>query len=105
MMWWDDGGASTASWIVMSVSMIIFWGGLIALVVWLVHGVGRGSTSSLPTPPVPPPSDANEVLAQRFARGAINDEEFLHRRAVLRSVAGGIPSGAAPSEWSAEERS
>lgn len=79
---WDGWGPSGwAGWLFMSVMMIVFWGGLIALVVWAVRsfagptGVERRRQ---------PPSDALGILEQRFARGEIDQEEFERRRAVLR---------------------
>jgi putative membrane protein len=85
MMWWDDGGGSAAMWIMMSIGMVVVWGGLIALVAWLVHISRSGGVTSPPAPPAPRAMDADEVLAERFARGEIEEEEFTHRRAVLHS--------------------
>lgn len=83
MMWNGDWGVG--SWIAMSLMMIVFWGGLIALVVWLV----RSSHSERPadranTDRAQNPIDrGEEVLAERFARGEIDEEEFTHRRELL----------------------
>ena len=62
----------------MSVMMLVFWGGLIALVVWALR-VTRGPAQTSE----PPAPTAHELLAQRFARGEIDDEEFDRRRRAL----------------------
>ena len=65
----------------MSLMMIVFWGGLIALVVWAVRSFGNpaGTERRRESPP-----DALAILEERFARGEIDQEEFERRRAVLR---------------------
>jgi putative membrane protein len=81
MMWWDDGGWGAGGWILMSLMMVAFWGGLIALVVWLVQSVRSDSN---PRQPAGFPTDrAEEVLAERFARGEIDEDEFQRRRGLL----------------------
>jgi putative membrane protein len=55
--------------------MIVFWGGLIALVVWLViklfPGV-RGQTNS----PSGNEMNARDIIDQRYARGELSREEY-----------------------------
>ncbi len=66
MYWW--GGSS---WAAMTVSMIVFWAVLIALVVWAVRQFRtRGA-------------DARSILEERFARGEIDQEGFDRRKAAL----------------------
>lgn len=84
MMWWNDGSWGAGDWLAMSFMMVVFWGLLIALVVWLVRGnrPDRGAER--------PASDtaqrADEVLAELFARGEIDEDEFTMRRQVLHST-------------------
>jgi len=82
MMGWDDGWG-TGVWLAMSlmmVTMVAFWAGLIAFVAWLV----RGSRYEGPRESPGDPADrADELLAQRFARGEIDEEEFVRRRELL----------------------
>lgn len=77
---WHDGDWGTGAWLAMSLMMLLFLGGLIALVVWLARiGAGRNprvDETSLPATP-------DEVLAERFARGEIDEDEFTRRRQVL----------------------
>lgn len=64
-------------------AMLVFWGGLIVLIVLAVrwfggrpgHHEGAGPPHKL-TP--------LEILEERFARGEIDEEEYQHRRRVLR---------------------
>ncbi len=85
MMWWDDGGGGSSSWIMMSLMMVVSWGGLIALGLWLVHSLRSDGNPTSTAPPAPRERSTDEVLAERFARGEIEEEEFSRRRAVLRS--------------------
>lgn len=74
MMWGDGWG-----WIGGGLMMLIFWGGLIAVIVFLVRGAGRSSQGGA----TPRPRDARDMLAERFARGEISGEEFEQRKRVL----------------------
>lgn len=84
MMGWDDGWGA-GSWLgmsLMTVMMVAIWGGIIALVVWLVRSAAPRQASPQ-SPPVGPMDRADEVLAERFARGEIDEEEFTRRRELL----------------------
>ena len=83
-------------WMAGGLMMLIFWGGLVVLVIFLVRGFSarsaqRGGKRSAP--------DALGILAERFAMGEISEEEFDQRRRVLEhgsSVDGHVRSGSAP---------
>jgi putative membrane protein len=79
MMWWGWGDGGWVSWLVMTLMMLVFWGGIIALVVWAIRGFGRPSERR---------SDAESILEERFARGEIEAEELESRRKVLRESGG-----------------
>lgn len=66
---WNAG----ASWW-MTIAMVVFWG----LVAWVVVTLARrpGSDGGSRT--------AEDVLAERYARGEIDDEEYHRRLAALR---------------------
>ena len=64
--------------------MVVFWGGLVALVVFLVRGSGASRSEGEEKRSR---SDAREILAERFARGEISEEEFEQRRRVLEREA------------------
>ncbi|HZD68872.1 MAG TPA: SHOCT domain-containing protein [Actinomycetes bacterium] len=67
----------------MTLTMLVFWGGLIALAVWAFRSFGRPPGPDRPTGP---PVDALAILEARFARGEIDQEEFERRRDVLRGA-------------------
>jgi putative membrane protein len=68
----------------MALMMLVFWGLLAALVVWIVRRSTGGQRASggcdrtLPSP--------DGVLADRFARGEIDEAEFVSRRAALHGA-------------------
>jgi putative membrane protein len=71
-------------WIWGGLMMLIFWGGLVALVVFLVRGFAAGPSRGQQTRSEP---DAREILAERFARGELSEDEFEQRRRVLERQA------------------
>ncbi|WBP91454.1 SHOCT domain-containing protein [Kitasatospora cathayae] len=88
MMWY--GGSGWGGWLVMGVFMVLFWAVLIAGVIALVHYLTSAHRDRQPGPP-PPPGEpgrssrqAEDVLAERFARGEIDDDEYKRRLALLR---------------------
>jgi putative membrane protein len=79
MMNWDSGWG-VGGWLAMSLMMFVVWGLPIALVVWAVRSSFHRDRPSETTTPRP---DAEQVLAERYARGEIDESEFAHRREVL----------------------
>lgn len=75
MMWGDGWG-----WLGGGLMMLVFWGALVALVVFLVRGFGARPPHE---PDIGGRPTAEEILAERFARGEISEEEFEQRRSVL----------------------
>lgn len=65
----------------MGLMMLLFWGGLIALVVWAVLSTqahrGGGTYDRQ--------SKAMHILEERFARGELDQEEFEQRKRALES--------------------
>jgi putative membrane protein len=57
--------------------MMVFWAGLIALVVWAVTGVTTGHQNA---------KRPEDIMAERFARGEIERDEFQARRRELAST-------------------
>jgi putative membrane protein len=86
---WQDGmGNGNWGWIPMMIMMIAFWGGLIWIGVTLLK---RNHTPALTAPSVTPmatPSKptAQEILAERLARGEIEPDEYRQRVAALVEV-------------------
>ena len=89
MMWWSDGGWGSGWWLLMSVMMVVFWGGLIAVAVWAIRTFSPQKPR--PSTVVPPlaTDHAADVLAERFARGEIEEDEYARRRAVLHQTGSG----------------
>jgi len=83
VMWWN-GGAGWGGWLVMVLTMLAFWGLLLvaAVAIWRAgdRGAGRGADSSSPS------ATPERLLDERFARGEVDEEEYLRRREVLRSA-------------------
>ena len=78
MMWWSDHGWGW--WPLMPLVMLVFW----AAVIWLVVTVVRHA--STPTSPPHATADAEQTLAERYARGEIDEDEYRHRLDVLRQA-------------------
>ncbi|MEW2582931.1 SHOCT domain-containing protein [Streptomyces virginiae] len=75
----------------MSLTTLIVWALIVAAVVLVVRSFKREGTDS-PAAPAPRSSGGNEaerLLADRFARGEIDDEEFARRLEILRKHAPG----------------
>ncbi len=57
--------------------MLLFWVGIVVLIVWGVRQIGGSSTSN------DAGNRALEILEERFARGEIDADEFHRRRSEL----------------------
>lgn len=58
-------------------TMLLFWGGLIFLAVWLVRTIlSKNSTHNSSSMQKRDGSNAHEILAQRYARGEITREQY-----------------------------
>lgn len=55
--------------------MLVFWGGLIVLAVWLVRALFAGNHQSTKSSHGSA-SSARQILDQRYARGEINREQY-----------------------------
>lgn len=82
-MMWYDGDWGWGGWALMTVGMVLFWVVVITAVVLAVRYLAgpRGTAAS---PPGPTPTRAEDVLAERFARGEIDEDEYRQRIALLR---------------------
>ncbi|UQA94099.1 SHOCT domain-containing protein [Streptomyces halobius] len=93
---YDDHVIGGWGWFAMAISMLLF----LALIVTIVFLLWRAITRSGPggwTGPLRT-SGAEQLLAERYARGEIDEEEYQRRLATLRgSRPGGSPPGAAKS--------
>ena len=87
---WNDGHWGAGDWLAMTSLMVLFWGAVIVLVIWAVRRIaGRDSAEPGPEPRL----DARELLAERFARGEIDEDEFRRRGQALEDSRARHPSG------------
>jgi putative membrane protein len=72
-MWWYGNGMNAWSYTLMTVSMVLFWGLIIyGLTAWGRYPArGDRSGGARPT--------AEQLLAERFARGEIDEHEYYQR--------------------------
>ncbi|MFJ7591322.1 SHOCT domain-containing protein [Streptomyces sp. NPDC097617] len=79
-MFWYDHGMGGWGWVVMSFSMVLLVALAVAGVVLLLRSADRfpSGPAQLPTAP-----SAKQVLAERFARGEIDEEEYEQRLTAL----------------------
>jgi len=80
MMYGYGSGFGVGAWILMGLGMLLFWGVVVTFVILLVRRTRTGS--ALLADPAPR-STALDILAERFARGEIDEEEFASRRRAL----------------------
>jgi putative membrane protein len=83
MMWYGGNGWGWGGWILMTVGMVLFWALLITAVVLAVRYL-TGPRGSAAGPPGSWQPRAEDLLAERFARGEIDDDEYRQRLALLR---------------------
>jgi putative membrane protein len=72
------------SWLLGGLMMLLFWGGLILLVVLAVRAFTRSGNRSQ-NQIVTTPSNALEIVKNRYAQGEISKEEFESIRHDLES--------------------
>ncbi len=75
-------------WMVTMLGMVVFWGAVIALVVWLVRGDTGGRRNASSDAP-------EETLRQRLADRSISVEEYEQRRTALEGSAPAVGDQAA----------
>jgi putative membrane protein len=73
-MHWYYGGFGWGGWVVMTLSMVVFWG----LVVYAVVALTRGDRKP------DAPKDPLRILDERFARGEIDEEEYRRHHDTLQ---------------------
>lgn len=62
--------------------MVLFWGGIILLVVFAARWLGAGPADRTPSPPK---KSALDILGERFAQGDIDKVEYEERKRILSS--------------------
>lgn len=80
MMFWD-GNMGGWGYVFMVISFVLFWGAVIVAVVLLARALGPGNRGRNQGSG---PGQAEDLLAERFARGEIDENEYTARLDVLR---------------------
>lgn len=86
MMYWD-GNMGIWGYILMGVSFVLFWGAVITAIILAARAAGAGGRRY--EGGAPGASIAENLLAERFARGEIDENEYTARLTVLRRGRGG----------------
>lgn len=90
MMYWGNGG-----WGMMLTTVfanLLLWGLIITGIVLLVRSFGRPGSAATPgtaTPGTAARATPQALLAERYARGEIDDAEYVHRMQVINGPGGG----------------
>lgn len=91
-MYWYGHGMGGWGFGLMAFSFLLFWALVIVAIVLLVRYFGRAGRQGGSFPPPgsygPPGSTAEQLLAERFARGEIDEEEYQRRLNTLRASTG-----------------
>ncbi|MGW9030499.1 SHOCT domain-containing protein [Streptomyces sp. NPDC055722] len=89
-MMWYDGEWGWGGWFVMTAFMVLFWALVIAGIIALVRYLACAHHHQQSGPPLSPGERrwgnqrSEDLLAERFARGEIDDDEYKRRLALLR---------------------
>src|SRR5689334_17440802 len=84
VMWGYGAGWGWGAWLAMGVSMVVLWGLVVAGGIVLVRTLAGGRNQH-PSATRDALSEAERMLADRFVRGEIDEDEFRRRSAVLHS--------------------
>jgi len=82
MMFWYCPGMDMWGYVVMTASMVMFWGLVILAIVAAARQVTRSAPPSGDAGAARPA--AEQVLAERFARGDVDEPEYSRRLSALR---------------------
>jgi putative membrane protein len=88
-MHWDNDHMDGSWAVLMMLGMLIFWSVVVVAVIWAVHSAKSSnmpSAGSQTSRPGGRGGDAENILANRLARGEIDAEGYQSRLTVLRST-------------------
>ena len=88
MMFWTDHDPTGWGWTLMTISMLVFWGLLIAGGVLIYRAINQPADGAFASPQPSP----EQVLAERFARGEIDEQEYERRLAILDAARDKAPT-------------
>ena len=78
---WHDGGDAPAFWPVFPIAFGLFWLAVLGAAFYLI----RRRMNSGAAAAADPMAKARSVLAERFARGESDEDEYMRRAATLRN--------------------
>lgn len=78
MMWWQND-MGWGGWVVATLTMVAFW----SLVVFAVLAIFRGDRDH--SAQAPQERAPQQILAERFARGELDEAEYRARQQVLQT--------------------
>lgn len=84
MMWYWPHGLSWWGWLGMTAMMVIFWGLVILGLVALVRYYNPSGTRQ--TPYDQRSTTPESILAERFAGGEIDEQEYRRKREILQPI-------------------
>jgi putative membrane protein len=83
MMMWYGNGLSGWGYALMIIGMVIFWALIGAGIVALIRYSGKSGSAIPNTPPQQHGPSPQQILAERYARGEIDEEEYIRRTKTL----------------------
>ncbi len=85
---WNYGmhDGSSWGWIPMTIMMLLVWGGLIWLGVALLRRIGTHEHVAVTGPTAPQVPSAQQILAERLARGEIEPDDYRTRLEALSTT-------------------
>lgn len=81
---WNDGGDAPAFWPVFPIGFGLFWLALLGTVFYLIRRRMNDSAKATAAA-ADPMAKAQSLLAERYARGEIDEDEYLMRVSTLRN--------------------
>ncbi|MFI0410878.1 hypothetical protein [Actinomadura sp. 3N508] len=81
---WNDGGDAPAFWPVFPITFGLFWLAVLGTAFYLIRR-RMNSTATAAKAAADPLAKAQSVLAERFARGEIDEDEYLMRISTFRN--------------------
>ncbi|NRQ51657.1 SHOCT domain-containing protein [Aeromicrobium sp. YC3-14] len=84
-MYWDNGHMDGGWGFAMMLGMLGFWALIAVGIVWFVRSNPMATGSSAPEAPRSTTESAERILAERLARGDIDQAEYQSRLSALRS--------------------
>lgn len=82
MMWGYGGPMGLWGFVFGAIGMVLFWGLVILAIIALIRYLTNRTRPRAGT--TPPPTSAEQVLAERYARGEIDETEYRRRLDTLR---------------------